>query len=58
VQVLWRDLSALEAGRPFSWDVGVTVEEAQTAVDELLNQLHQRENALSLLTGNSVSATE
>ena len=56
VQILWRDLSTLEAGRPFSWDVGVTVEEARTAVDELLNQPRQKENALSLLTGNGTAA--
>ncbi|MBK8985366.1 MAG: glycosyltransferase family 9 protein [Chloroflexi bacterium] len=39
VVALWHDWQAAgEAGRPFSWDVGVAVEEAVTAVDGLLSQ--------------------
>lgn len=56
VRILWRDLNALEAGRPFSWDVGVAVEEVQMAVDELLNQPRQSASALSFLTRNDAPA--
>lgn len=51
VRVLWRDLGLLEDRRPFTWDVGVTVEEAIKAVDTVLSERPSRARALTYLTG-------
>jgi len=48
---LWRDLGEVEKERPFSWDIGVTVEEAIDAADTLLERSGDRGEAMTILTG-------
>jgi lipopolysaccharide heptosyltransferase II len=48
---LWRDLSEVEKERPFSWDIGVTVEQAIDAADRLLEREGDRSEAMIILTG-------
>ena len=50
VIALWRDLSEVEKERPFTWDIGVTVEQAIEAADSLLEQSRERDEALAILT--------
>ncbi len=38
VMVLWKDGGRLDGGRPFSWENGVSVSEAQKAADKLLTR--------------------
>lgn len=52
VTALWRDLSEFEHERPFSWDIGVTVEQAVEAADALLERRSDGGEALSILTGS------
>ena len=51
VMALWRELSEEEKERPFTWDFGVTVEQAIEAVDRLLERPNDRSEALAILTG-------
>lgn len=53
VRTLWHDLRKVEANRPFTWESGVTVEEAQTAVDEILQRPRPEGDAFTYLTGKS-----
>ncbi len=48
---LWRELSEVEEERPFTWDMGVTVEEAVEAADTLLERQGDGSEALAILTG-------
>lgn len=51
VIALWRDLGEVEKERPFSWDIGVTVEQAIAAADSLLGRAGDRSEAMAILTG-------
>lgn len=53
VIALWRDLSELEHERPFTWDIGVTVQQAVEAADALLEQGGEAADALAILTGRN-----
>ncbi len=48
---LWRDLIEVEEERPFTWDIGVTVEQAVDAADTLLERPSDRREAMKILTG-------
>jgi ADP-heptose:LPS heptosyltransferase len=50
IVVLWRDLSEVEKERPFTWDIGVTVEQAVEAADVLLARSGDRSDTLAILT--------
>ncbi len=52
VIALWRDLSEVEEERPFTWDIGVTVEQAVQAADLLLEQATDRSDTLAILTSS------
>ena len=54
VRVLWRDLQQVEEERPFTWDVGVTVEQANAAVDEMLQRPLVGKNGLTFFTSTRV----
>ncbi len=49
---LWHDADGVEDERPFSWDIGVTVDAAKTAVDELLESAIENESSLPYLTNS------
>jgi ADP-heptose:LPS heptosyltransferase len=51
VHTLWRDLSEKPAERPFTWEMGITAGEAMAAVDEILGQTADQEQALAILSG-------
>ena len=51
VHTVWRDLSDVAAERPFTWDVGVTAEEAMAAADEIMRQPADREQTMAILSG-------
>jgi hypothetical protein len=51
IVVLWRDLDEVEKERPFTWDIGVTVEQAVEAADGLLERRGDGSEALAILTG-------
>lgn len=51
VAALWRDLDQVEKERPFSWDIGVTVEQAVEAADRLLERPEDKSETLTILTG-------
>jgi hypothetical protein len=51
VITLWRDLGEVKKERPFSWDIGVTVEQAIEAADALLERPVDRGEALAFLAG-------
>ncbi len=51
VTALWRDLGEVEEERPFSWDIGVTAEQAISAADNLLERQVDRPVGLKLLLG-------
>ena len=50
VIALWRDLSEVEKERPFTWDIGVTFEQAVEAADSLLERAADRSDTLAILT--------
>lgn len=51
VVALWRDLSEVEQERPFSWDIGVTVEQASEAADRLLERPIDQGEAMTFIAG-------
>jgi lipopolysaccharide heptosyltransferase II len=53
VVTLWRDLGEVEKERPFSWDIGVTVEQAIEAADRLLERPLDRGEALAFMAGRN-----
>jgi lipopolysaccharide heptosyltransferase II len=51
VIALWRDLGEVEKERPFTWDIGVTVEQAIEVADELVEKSADRSDVLAILAG-------
>ncbi len=51
VIALWRDLGEVEEERPFSWDIGVTAEQAVEAANSLLTRPVDRQETLEILIG-------
>jgi ADP-heptose:LPS heptosyltransferase len=50
VITLWRNLDEVEKERPFTWDIGVKVEQAEEAADSLLERAADRSDTLAILT--------
>ncbi len=50
VHTLWRDLRDLPAERPFTWDIGVTAEQAMEAADRILRQPADRAQTMAILS--------
>lgn len=53
VKVAWRDLEDVAEERPFTWDIGVTVDEVIKLVDELLEKTAERGDTLAFLTAKN-----
>jgi ADP-heptose:LPS heptosyltransferase len=51
VHTLWRDRSSEPADRPFTWDEGITAEEAIAAADQVLRQQANSGQTLAILSG-------
>lgn len=50
VHTLWRDLSDVPGERPFTWDIGITAEQAMAAADQILRQPADRAQTLAILS--------
>jgi ADP-heptose:LPS heptosyltransferase len=51
VHTVWRDLSDVAAERPFTWELGVTAEEAMAAADEIMRQTADQQQTMAILSG-------
>jgi ADP-heptose:LPS heptosyltransferase len=51
VHILWHDPGNLPADRPFTWELGVTAEEAMRAADGILGMPKGRAQTLAILSG-------
>jgi heptosyltransferase-2 len=51
VYTLWRDLNEMPEERPFSWELGVTAEEAIAAADAIMSQPADSNLTMAILSG-------